>query len=60
MDWILEHKLDLLHALTAIIAAAAAVTALTPSPIDDGVVAKIRAVLDFLALNFGHAKNKKD
>ena len=60
MDWILENKLNLLHALTAIVAAAAAVTALTPSPKDDGVVAKVRAVLDLLAFNFGNAKNKKD
>jgi delta-aminolevulinic acid dehydratase/porphobilinogen synthase len=58
MDWILTHKLDLLHALTAVVAAAAALTALTPSPADDGVVAKVRAVLNFLAFNFGHAKNK--
>ena len=62
MDWILTHNLDLLHALTAVVAAAAAITALTPSPKDDGAVAKLRAVLDFLAFNFGFAKNtdKKD
>ena len=60
MDWILEHKLDLLNALTAIVAAAAAVAALTPSPKDDGIVAKLRAVIDFLAFNFGFAKNKTD
>ena len=60
MDWILTHKLDLLHALTAVVAAAAAITALTPSPKDDGAVAKLRAVLDFFAFNFGFAKNSTD
>jgi len=59
MDWILNHKLDLFNIATAVVAAAAAITALTPSPKDDGVVAKARAFLDLLAFNFGFAKNDK-
>jgi hypothetical protein len=60
MDWYLEHKLDFLNVATAIVAAAAALTALTPSPKDDSVVAWVRKVLDILAFNIGYAKNKKD
>ena len=60
MDWILENKLNLFNIATAVVALAAAVTALTPSPADDGLVTKVRAVLDFLAFNFGFAKNKTD
>jgi hypothetical protein len=45
-----------LQALSTIVAAASAVTALTPTPDDDKVVGKIYRVLDFLALNIGHAK----
>lgn len=59
MDWILEHKLDLFNIATAVIAAAAAITAVTPSPKDDSVVAKLRGLLDLLAFNFGFAKNDK-
>ena len=40
----------------AVIAAASAITALTPSPADDRWVAKVRRMLEVLALNVGHAK----
>ena len=59
MDWILNHKLDLFNIATGIVAVAAAVSALTPSPRDNGVVAKMRTILDLLAFNFGFAKNDK-
>lgn len=59
MDWILAHKLDLFNIATAVVAAAAALASVTPSPKDDGVVAKMRAILDLLAFNFGFAKNDK-
>jgi hypothetical protein len=59
MEWIFQNWDALLTAATAIITAAAAITALTPSPKDDNIVAKVRKVLDVLALNVGNAKNKK-
>jgi len=46
-----------LSALSGIVAAASAVTALTPTPRDDRVVGKIYRVLDLLALNIGRAKD---
>lgn len=42
----------------AIIAAASAVTALTPTPRDDAWVGRIYRLVDTLALNVGHAKEK--
>lgn len=48
-----------LVAVTAVVAAAAGITALTPTPKDDAALAKVRRVLDWLALNVGNAKNEK-
>jgi hypothetical protein len=47
-----------IHALTGMVAAASAFTALTPSPKDDSFLAKVYAVLNVLALNVGNAQNK--
>ena len=35
-----------------------AVAALTPTPVDDGIVKKMYMVLDWFALNIGSAKDK--
>lgn len=35
-----------------------AVAALTPTPVDDGIVKKMYMVLDWFALNIGKAKDK--
>ena len=37
---------------------ASAVAALTPTPVDDGIVKKMYTVLDWFALNVGRAKDK--
>ena len=37
---------------------ASAVAALTPTPVDDGIVKKMYTVLDWVALNVGRAKDK--
>lgn len=58
MSWLVENWGNILTALSAVIAAAAAVTALTPTPKDDTIVRKARKVLDVLALNVGKAKNR--
>jgi hypothetical protein len=55
--WVLENKDAVILAVTSVISAAAAIAALTPSPKDDSLVAKVRKVIDFLALNWGNAKN---
>ncbi len=44
-----------IEAMLAVVVAASLVTALTPSPKDDGWLMKIRRVLELLALNVGHA-----
>ena len=41
-----------------VVMGASAVAALTPTPIDDGIVKKMYIVLDWLALNVGRAKDK--
>ena len=42
-----------------IVTAAAAIAAITPTPKDDIVLIWVRKIIDFLALNFGNAKNAK-
>ena len=45
-------------AVTAVVTAASAVAAMTPTKKDDKIVGKLYKVLDFLALNIGRAKDK--
>lgn len=45
-----------LNAGLTVVAAASAVTALTPTPRDDTIVGKIYRIVEFLAFNFGKAK----
>lgn len=56
MNWILENWANVAFAVTAIVTAAAAIAALTPTPKDDAAVAWVRKIIDVLALNIGHAK----
>jgi hypothetical protein len=56
--WLIQNLGTIIDIATKVIAAAAAVAAVTPTPTDDGIVAKARAVVDFLGFNFGFAKNK--
>ena len=41
-----------------VVMGASAVAALTPTPIDDGIVKKMYTVLDWFALNVGKAEDK--
>lgn len=41
-----------------IVAAASAIAALTPTPVDDSFVARVYKVIDMLALNVGYAKDR--
>ena len=43
---------------TAVVALASAIAAATPTPAPGTVLSKVYAVIDFLALNFGKAKDK--
>lgn len=52
-----DEYVKIAEVLPQIIAIAALVTAITPSPVDNAVLLAVRKVLDILALNWGHAKN---
>ena len=60
MENFIANVPDFITAASYIIAAAAAVTALFPTPRTDKFLGKARKVVNFLALNFGHAKNLED
>ena len=45
-----------LNAVTAFVAGASVITALTPAMGDDKVIGKVRRALEWIALNVGHAK----
>jgi|TARA_B100001093_G_scaffold197398_1_gene189767 hypothetical protein len=60
MTWLTENWTDIVNAVTALVAAAAAVTALTPSPKDDNILKKIRDVLNVIGFNVGNARNQED
>lgn len=48
----------ILATITAIVAAASSVAALTPTPKDDALFGKVYKIVDWLALNVGKAKEK--
>lgn len=50
---------EIIEVAAHIVAAAAVVAAITPTPKDDGIVALLRKALDFAAMNWGHARNRK-
>ena len=58
ITYILENKEQLFGVVTAIIAAASAIAALTPTPKDDTFIGKAYKVIDWLALNVLKAKDK--
>lgn len=47
-------------ALTGLVTAATAITAMTPSTTDDAILNKLLAALNFIAGNFGRNKNADD
>lgn len=55
-DWLPEWVV----AITTVVTAASAITALTPTKVDDQILASILKVLNFLALNIGKNKNADD
>lgn len=57
---IVEYSGSVFEVLFALIAAASAFAALTPTPKDDHLLAKVYRCIDLLALNFGYAKEKPD
>ncbi len=58
ISYIIENKEQLFGVVTAVIAAASAIAALTPTPKDDSFISKAYKVVDWLALNVFKAKDK--
>ena len=58
ISYLVSNVDSILFAVSAVVAAASAVAALTPTPKDDSIVAKAYKVIDWLALNVGKAKDK--
>lgn len=58
METFLDNVPAIIQIASLIVAAAALIASMTPTPKDDGYVRKARQVIDFLGLNFGHARNK--
>lgn len=58
IDYIIANKEEIIAAITATVTAASAIAALTPTPADDTLVGKAYRVIDWLALNFGKAKDE--
>ena len=58
MNWIIENGANIFAIATSVVGTAALIAAITPTPKDDAILAKAKKVLDFLAGNFGFAKNK--
>jgi predicted Ser/Thr protein kinase len=58
MDWLTANYVQIVNVVTAVIAAASAISALTPSDADNKLVAKIKGLVDFFALNVLNAKTK--
>lgn len=57
ITYILENSTELIGIATAIVTAASAIAALTPTPADDTWVGKAYRIVDWLALNIGRAKD---
>lgn len=55
---LLENLQQWLLAITSVVTAASAITALTPTKKDDRLRGYILAALNFLALNIGNARRK--
>ena len=58
LGWVVTNFDAVWPVITAAVALASAITALTPTPNDDAWVGKIYKVLDWAALNIFKAKDK--
>ena len=58
MEFIKENWEGIGIILSAVVAIASAVAAMTPTPKDDGIAKKLYKLVDLLALNVGKAKEK--
>ena len=57
-NWVISNSGTIVTTATAIVAAASAIAALTPTPKDDNWVKKAYTLIDWFALNVGKAKQQ--
>ncbi|MGL5281041.1 MAG: hypothetical protein ACRC8W_04680 [Plesiomonas shigelloides] len=57
MQWIIDHIGDLIEIASMVVAIASVIATMTPTPKDDGIAKILTDILNFLAFNFGNAKN---
>ena len=58
IKWISANIETVIAIVTAAVTLASLVASVTPTPKDNTVIAKLYRVIDLLALNIGHAKEK--
>jgi hypothetical protein len=58
LTWIQENIDSIVFIITSLVTAASAITALTPTPKDDGILKSIKDFLHVIALNVGSSKPK--
>lgn len=58
ITWILDNWVGLAAAVTGLMAAASAITALTPTPRDDAALAKLYRLIELIGLVVGKAKRE--
>ena len=54
----MDFLMNLVQGVTAVIATASIIAAVTPTPKDDKWIGKLYALLDLAAMNVGFAKDK--
>ena len=57
INYLINNGQELLNVAAMVVATCSAIAALTPTPVDDGIVARLYKVIDFFALNIGRAKD---
>ena len=57
IEWITANSSDVIDILAKVIAACAAIAAITPSQVDNEILSKILGFVNFLGLNIGKATN---
>ena len=58
LSWISANIETVIAIVTAVVTLASLIASITPTPKDNAVITKLYKVIDLLALNIGHAKEK--
>lgn len=58
LSWISANIETVIAIVTAVVTLASLIASITPTPKDNAVIAKVYRLVDLLALNIGHAKEK--